>query len=65
MRRLIFAILALLSTPALVGAAEEAAKMFKFEPTKSISTFGMVYTVLMVVKVQGMALTTGTTTIAG
>ena len=49
MRRLILAVLALLSTPALVGAAEEAAKMFKFEPTKSISTFGMIYTVLMVV----------------
>ncbi len=49
MRRLIFAILALLSTPALAGAAEEAAKVFKFAPTKSISMFGLIYTVAMVV----------------
>ncbi len=48
MRRLLFAILALLSTPAFVVAAEEAAK-YKFEPTKSISTFGLIYTVVMVV----------------
>jgi len=38
-----------LSTPALVGAAEEAAKVFKFAPTKSTSTFGLIYTVAMVV----------------
>ncbi|MBN2705166.1 MAG: cation acetate symporter [Deltaproteobacteria bacterium] len=50
MRRLIIAVLALLCSPALVMAAEEAAKqMYKFEPTKSISTFGLIYTVLMVV----------------
>ena len=49
MKRLILAVLALLCSPALVLAAEEAAKkMYKFEPTKSISTFGMIYTVLMV-----------------
>ncbi len=50
MKRLIFAILALLSSPALVFAAEEATKkMYKFEPTKSISMFGLIYTIVMVV----------------
>jgi cation/acetate symporter len=49
MKRLILAILALLCSPALVMAAEEAAKkLYKFAPTKSISTFGLVYTVAMV-----------------
>ena len=50
MKRLILAVLALLCSPALVMAAEEAAKkLYKFEPTNSISTFGMIYTVVMVV----------------
>jgi len=49
MKRLILAILALLCSPALVMAAEEAAKkLYKFAPTKSISTFGLVYTIAMV-----------------
>ncbi|MBN2706420.1 MAG: cation acetate symporter [Deltaproteobacteria bacterium] len=48
MRRILFAVLALLCSPALVMAAEEAAKTFKFVPTKSLSVFGLVYTVAMV-----------------
>lgn len=48
MKRLLFALMALLCSPALLMAAEEA-KKYKFEPTKSISTFGLIYTVVMVV----------------
>jgi len=49
MRLLMFAVLALLNTPTLVGAAEKAAKVYKFEPTKSISMFGLIYAVIMIV----------------
>ena len=48
MRRLLIAILTLLSTPSFVGAAEKATKVYKFEPTKSVSMLGMIYTVAMV-----------------